>query len=674
MRIIRVVGFYLLGVFGIICISVFPKFFATTGLSNPLGYFKDLGLFLQTFIQPDSWIYQVPQSPGRFPLIGTLWEPFIYSMQILLGALLLGFILAFIFAFSANFLPQKVLQGVKGVLEFLESIPDIVIAAVLQTLVIYVYKTSGLELFRVATYMDEKAYFGPIITLSILPMVSLFKIVLLMIEEEFLKDYVVFLKSKGIQKMGILLGHVFKNILPTTFHHSKVIIWGTLSSQFIIERMFNVPGLTFFIVESFTPMTIAAALILLFTPFFLFFQVIDLWANPGFTYSQHIKTRNQLSANPFQWIKNMFISMKSINWNRFKPWQPIIIFFKHMKNYKFAIGSLFFIILIVYSVTYSHVTDNHIDIVRILYEDDGLTIKSAPPHPPTEPFLLGSDGAGFSIYDMLIIGAKYTLVFGIIIALLRVFVGLIGGVFFAFILGARRQNWVEKMVDSIHFLPLSLIAYLLLAPILMEQFSGFAYSFTERIVLETIILTVLVVPLTSVLLGNEMKRILDYEFILSAKVLGGSKFHIFWRHVLPHIGARMTILFGQQFIQVLLIFMHLGIFNFFFGGTNRSFGMDPSPPRSITYEWSGLIGNTMHALSSGKYWLIVSVLIAFMLSIFAMQFIIKGVKEVQQAKVGVIYKFRKHKKHRNKSHSVEYQPTRESFQLIEKGNINRGTK
>src|SRR5690606_18112638 len=134
----------------------------------------------------------------------------------------------------------------------------------------------------------------------------------------------------------------------------------------------------------------------------------------------------------------------------------------------------------------------------------------------------------------------------------RVFVGLVFGVMYAFHLKPNAQKGIGKMVDSIHFLPLSLIAYILLSPILLPTMDGFAYSFTERILLEIFILTILVVPLTSVLIGKEMGRVLDYEFISSAKVLGGSRFHVFWRHVMPHIGPRLTILFGQQFIQVLL--------------------------------------------------------------------------------------------------------------------------
>lgn len=276
-KLAKLLLFYTLGVFGIICISVFPQFFQTSGLSNPLSYFKDLGTFLTKFVQPESWVYQVPNSPGEFPLIGTLWEPFVYSMQILIGALLLGFVLAFSFAFFTNFLPKRILHIVKRLLDFLESIPDIVIAAVLQMIVIYVKKTYEIELFQVATYLDDKAYAGPIVTLAILPMVSLFKILLLMIEEEFTKDYVIFLKSKGIKKLSVLVRHILKNILPTTFHHTKIILWATLSSQFIIERIFNVHGFSFFILESFTPMTIAVSLILLFTPFFLIFQLVDLW-------------------------------------------------------------------------------------------------------------------------------------------------------------------------------------------------------------------------------------------------------------------------------------------------------------------------------------------------------------------------------------------------------------
>lgn len=678
MKIIRLIAFYLLGIVAILCVSVFPQYFSTREMPDASGYFSQLVKFFGEMINPNLWLYPVQGSKGEFPILEVLWEPFIYSMQILLGALGLGFVIAFCFAMGATFLPNRVLEPVKRILDFLESVPDLIFASLLQLLVILVLKTTGIHLFRVASY-TEPVYLAPILTLAILPMVSMFKILLLMIEEEFLKVYVVFLKSKGIRRFGILMRHILKNIMPISFHHMKIIIWGTLSSQFIIERVFNVHGLTFFLLESFTPMTIAFTLILIFTPFYFFFQLMDLWLKDGSAGPLEIKPRKWGRWNlgnflqGMKEVKNGFVfSLKSIKIRKLSLLRPFTylfqLLFSHMKNWKFALGFLFFVIAIGYSLIYSVTTDNQVDQVRLYYSEDGSKLLGTPPFAPTEPFFFGSDRLGFSLFDQLVIGAKYTLFFALLIALLRVFGGLLFGVLYAFHLRPRSQEWFGRMTDSIHFLPLSLIAYILLAPILLPTMQGFAYSFTERVLLEIFILTILVIPLTTVLLGKEIKQVLEYEFIISAKVLGGSKFHVFWRHVLPHLGPRLTILFGQQFIQVLLIFIHLGVFQFFFGGTILSFGMLADPPRSMTNEWSGLIGQIgQNAIAGGRYWFL-WILVAFMLAIFAMQFIIQGVKEVQKMKVGVLYKLPKkrknHAKNQGTPNSMSNQVTKDRFRRV----------
>ncbi|SEN98565.1 peptide/nickel transport system permease protein [Mesobacillus persicus] len=675
MKIIKLIAFYLLGIVAILCVSVFPQYFSTRGMPDTSGYFGQLIQFFGEMANPNLWLYPVQGSKGEFPILEVLWEPFVYSMKILLGALGLGFFIAFCFAMAATFLPNRVLAPVKRILDFLESVPDLIFASLLQLLVILVLKTTGIHLFRVASY-TEPVYLAPILTLAILPMVSMFKILLLMIEEEFLKVYVTFLKSKGIRRFGILMRHILKNIMPISFHHMKIIIWGTLSSQFIIERVFNVHGLTFYLLESFTPMTIAFTLILIFTPFYFFFQLMELWLKDESAVPLEIKSQRWGRWNLLQWkkdVKNGFaFSLKSIKIRKPSLFRPFTYFFQllfsHMKNWKFALGLLFFVIAIGYSLIYSVTTDNHVDQVRLYYNEDGSKLLGTPPLAPTEPFFFGSDRLGFSLFDQLVIGAKYTLFFALLIALLRVFGGLLFGVLYAFHLRPRSQEWFGRMTDSIHFLPLSLIAYILLAPILMPTMQGFAYSFTERVLLEIFILTILVIPLTTVLLGKEIKQVLEYEFIISAKVLGGSKFHVFWRHVLPHLGPRLTILFGQQFIQVLLIFIHLGVFQFFFGGTILSFGMQADPPRSMTNEWSGLIGQIgQNAIAGGRYWFL-WILVAFMLAIFAMQFIIQGVKEVQQVKVGVLYKLPKkrkiHDKNRETPYSMSNQVTKDRFRRI----------
>ena len=677
-KFVKIIIYYLLGTIAILALSVFPKYFRMRDLPEGEGYFSTLLSFLsKEFFQKEEWVYSL-NGVDKKPILDVLWPAFIYSMEILFGAILLGCFVAFVLSILSFFLPKFLLQPIKRFLDLIESVPDIIIATLLQALVIFIFAQTGIEIFAVASY-SEKAYAGPIITLAILPAISLFKILILMMEEEYLKVYVTFARSKGIRNFPILWKHILRNIIPVSFHHMKIIIWGLLSSQFIIERLFNVHGFTYFLVENFTPMTIAVSLLLIFTPFFILFQVVEIWIQEEQEKAREVKKdswKQKMSFSNFLLSSKVFginlrDGVRSFSWDKLSLIRPLTwmgkTFALHMKNWKFAIGSLFFIVVIGSSIIYSVTTDNHVDQMRLFYAEDGVTLISAMPFAPTEPFFFGSDRLGYSLFDQIVIGAKYTLFFALLIACLRVVVGLLLAVIYSFYLKQQAQQWVAKMVDSIHFMPLSLIAYILLSPILLPGFDGFSYTFWERVFLETMILTLLVVPLTTVLLGKEINRVSDYEFIASAKVMGGGKFQIFTRHILPHLGPRLTILFGQQFIQVLLIFMHLGIFDYFFGGTKLS--MDPmfaDPPQSSTYEWSGLIGQVGRgAIGSGQYWYLY-ILVPFIFAIFAMQLIVQGVKEVQQVKVGVIFKLPSFRKKKQSIQSKEVAPmiTKESFTQI----------
>lgn len=674
----KIIIYYLLGTIAILALSVFPKYFQMRDFPEGEGYFSTLFSFLsKEFFQKEGWVYTL-NGVDQKPILDVLWPAFIYSMEILLCAILLGCFVAFILSLSSFFLPKFLLQPLKRFLDLIESIPDIIIATLLQTIVVVIYMKTGVEIFAVASYSNE-AYLAPIITLAIIPAVSLFKILLLMMEEEYLKVYVTFARSKGIANIAILLKHILRNIIPISYHHLKIIIWGMLSSQFIMERLFNVHGITYFLVENFTPITIAVSLLLIFTPFFVFFQLMEEVVREEKETVKDVKKNawkyhwriNNLVASVKIYFKNIRDSTSLIKWHTFSVGRPFIkflqVFGSYMKNWKFALGSLFFIGVIGYSVAYSLITDNHIDQIRLYYADDGSTLISAMPHAPTEPFFFGSDKLGYSLFDQLVVGAKYTLFFALLIAFLRVIGGLILAIFYSFYFTKGLQSIFAKLSDSIHFMPLSLVAYILLRPILVPTIEGYTNTFTERILLETLILTILVLPLTTVLIGKEMNHVLENEFIISAKVLGGNKLKLFTRHVLPHISARLTILFGQQFIQVLLIFMHLGLFNYFFGGTKVSFDpLFPDPPMSSTYEWSGLIGQVGRTtISSGRFWYFY-ILVAFMLSIFAMQLIIQGVKEMQQVKVGVTYKLPKLRgeKKANASKLETYPISKSSFNQI----------
>lgn len=90
----------------------------------------------------------------------------------------------------------------------------------------------------------------------------------------------------------------------------------------------------------------------------------------------------------------------------------------------------------------------------------------------------------------------------------------------------------------------------------------------------------------------------------------------------------------------------------------------PDPPKSGTFEWSGLISSTKNSLMTGKYWIVIAPLVAFMIAIIAMQLIVQGVKEIQQTKVGVLVNNKPIKAKRALVKKKANIPAVEDFQFI----------
>ncbi|OIU69840.1 peptide ABC transporter permease [Rossellomorea aquimaris] len=290
------------------------------------------------------------------------------------------------------------------------------------------------------------------------------------------------------------------------------------------------------------------------------------------------------------------------------------------KNPMFLSGFLYLFLLILASFLYTILWD---DEVRRLYfiSENGFPVESAPISPKWNyPF--GTDPLGLDMLGKILIGAKYTLILSFIIAFLRVAVSLP----IALVLGTYLQRFKKSIngtIDSFHYIPLSIIAYFLLHPVLWEPFNGFTTTMTERFIIEILILTLLIVPILSSMLGNEVSMVYKEEFILSAKVLGASKFRIIFRHILPSLKDKLVVLFGQQIMQTLVIFIHLGLLKLFVGGTDVDYSFVPDPPQSSTNEWSGLIGDSFRYLQ-GAPWVPLTPILFFASAMFAVALMIEG--------------------------------------------------
>ncbi|MFI8684810.1 ABC transporter permease [Rossellomorea sp. NPDC077527] len=294
---------------------------------------------------------------------------------------------------------------------------------------------------------------------------------------------------------------------------------------------------------------------------------------------------------------------------------------------------LFIVVLVGWSLIFN-VTDGEIPNTFVQYDDEGRIIGDAP-FPPSADFPFGTDREGDDLFYKVLEGAQYTIGAAILISLLSFMLSFVIGVAGGFTT-SRVKKWTQSIFTSFYFIPQSIIAYNILYPLLWETPQGFETSFTERVVWQSITLALITAPTTAILLSNETREILNKEFVTSARVLGGSRFFLFRKHVLPHLKLRLFIIFPKITIQVLLIIAHLGFFDLFFGGTDVCYGPACDPPQPFVQEWASIMSMSFVELTNA-WWIFIIPMSFFALTILALTGIARGLEgllEEDEVKAG----------------------------------------
>ena len=264
------------------------------------------------------------------------------------------------------------------------------------------------------------------------------------------------------------------------------------------------------------------------------------------------------------------------------------------KRKRFVISFLFLATLVIASILNTVLNDGKIGQTMVQTDDKG-NIIAKPPYRPFTEYILGSDRYGYDLVHLLVEGAKWTIGIIIIVALLRMILSIIISSF-VFSLKPAIFHSIKSIFEPFSVVPQTIIAYFILFSVLWRPGDGFHTSFWERAGFETIVLVLLAVPNLTIHLSNEMRIVEKEAFIEAAKTLGAGKIRIFFKHIVPHVYEKWILLFGQQFIQSLALLAHLGFMGLFFGGTIPP--DDDTPPRTVSYEWSGVIGGDISYLYS----------------------------------------------------------------------------
>lgn len=194
-----------------------------------------------------------------------------YSLEILFLALIVAVAVSVALTVMTMLLPEKVRERVKMALYFLESIPDLLIIMLAQLLVIAFFKQTGILVSKIAVAGDDRIYWLPVLCLAILPTIQLYRLSMLTFQEEERQMYVELARALGFSKVYIVLVHMFRNAIISVFFQSKKTMWFMLSNLFVLELMFNLPGIMLFLSGNMHPMGFLVTIFSFFLPMFLLY-------------------------------------------------------------------------------------------------------------------------------------------------------------------------------------------------------------------------------------------------------------------------------------------------------------------------------------------------------------------------------------------------------------------
>ena len=269
---------FLLSIIGIIFIGGLPVLLSGIGHRELrlTEYWQSINEIVYALFHPGALTYIIAGGEKERTLFPYLWEPITYSLLVLFSAFLLASFLSILLTILTMMFSQRNRNRIKFMFYLFEAMPDVLVILLSQLLVLFLYKQTGILFFEIASIETERTYLLPILVLAILPTVQLFRISILSFESEEGKDYVTLAQSIGLGKLVILTFHILRNAIISVFFQSKKTVWFMLSNLFVLELLFNIAGITRFLMSTLQPKMFTIAILSIFIPLFVFYTVGEM--------------------------------------------------------------------------------------------------------------------------------------------------------------------------------------------------------------------------------------------------------------------------------------------------------------------------------------------------------------------------------------------------------------
>ncbi|HEU5139618.1 MAG TPA: ABC transporter permease subunit [Bacillales bacterium] len=235
------------------------------------SYFSHIVASVTEIIHPANLTYF--SLAGPVPIFPKILDAYLYSMEIFIVGLCGGLFAALMLTYFLMLAGRRVRKTAQSFLYFIESLPDIFVILLLQTLIVWIYDSTGILFFDIISVEFNRAYGLPMLCLAVIPMVFLSKYLMVVFEEEEAQRYVELARGMGLAKSTIILVNMFRNVLISLFLQSKTMFWVALSNLLVLEIIFGMHGLFRFIWKHapMNPEIMTVGMLMIFIPYFILF-------------------------------------------------------------------------------------------------------------------------------------------------------------------------------------------------------------------------------------------------------------------------------------------------------------------------------------------------------------------------------------------------------------------
>ncbi|MFB5083408.1 ABC transporter permease [Symbiobacterium thermophilum] len=250
-------------------------------------------------------------------------------------------------------------------------------------------------------------------------------------------------------------------------------------------------------------------------------------------------------------------------------------------------------------------------------------LEGRPPFPPGPGHPLGTDEWGRDVWSRVVYGTRWSLLFAALVTAGRMLIGLAAT--FAAVYGPRRLGWlVDKLYVMTTAIP-PLVTYLLLLSSPVKNTIGL----WPNVALTACVLTLVEWPRVAVTLKGRLQQLMAEPFVEGAVAVGGSRWHVFHIHLLPHLWPTLLHLVAAEMARALSVIAQMGIFGILFGGGIMVVGDARNPDRwyqvSGLPEWGSLLSDGRLQVLS-RPWIAFPPAVAFLIAVTGFTLLSQGLE------------------------------------------------